>query len=414
MKIVQLHSENIKRIKAIDITPEDNVVVLSGKNGEGKTSVLDSIWLALQYRAASKGNPNPLRSGTDKGFVSLDLGDYIVTRKFTKDDSVLEIKTPDGSKISSPQKLLDGMIGDLSFDPWEFSRKNEDDQRQMIADVLYSISNGKIDLASFEAEYKDIFEKRTECKREQKRLTTLLTTIRPPTSSDPTEEISAIEITESISKSAERSSKIELLSQKRKNILEKLDKLKNEVILLEEELKSAELEYQSLSNIKMPAIDELKSSLIAIERTNQRAREVAEYRKIKEALCSFENEIEDFNGSLELIEIEKAEALESSSLPVKGLRITPEGVQVLNQENKLIPFCQASAAQRLRISLAIAMAANPKLRVIRIADGSLLDDESMNIVREMANDKDFQVWIEYASRNENDRMGVYIEDGRIA
>jgi len=129
MKIVQLHSENIKRIKAIDITPEDNVVVLSGKNGEGKTSVLDSIWLALQYRAASKGNPNPLRSGTDKGFVSLDLGDYIVTRKFTKDDSVLEIKTPDGSKISSPQKLLDGMIGDLSFDPWEFSRKNEDDQR---------------------------------------------------------------------------------------------------------------------------------------------------------------------------------------------------------------------------------------------------------------------------------------------
>ena len=37
----------------------------------------------------------------------------------------------------------------------------------------------------------------------------------------------------------------------------------------------------------------------------------------------------------------------------------------------------------------------------------------MDIVREMAEDGDFQVWIEYASRNKDDRMGVYIEDGSV-
>ena len=92
MKIIQLHSENVKRIKAVDITPTENVIVLSGKNGEGKTSVLDSIWLALQYKAAKKGNPDPLRAGQTKGFVELDLGDYIVTRKFTPGGSTLEIR----------------------------------------------------------------------------------------------------------------------------------------------------------------------------------------------------------------------------------------------------------------------------------------------------------------------------------
>ena len=116
---------------------------------------------------------------------------------------------------------------------------------------------------------------------------------------------------------------------------------------------------------------------------------------------------------MELIGINKAEALEASPLPVKNLRITEDGIRVINDEGHEVPFCQASAAQQLRISLAIAMAANPTLRVIRIADGSLLDDESMSIVNEMATDEDFQVWIEYASRNEQDRIGVYIEDGSV-
>jgi len=60
------------------------------------------------------------------------------------------------------------------------------------------------------------------------------------------------------------------------------------------------------------------------------------------------------------------------------------------------------------------MASNPTLRVIRITDGSLLDDESMAVINSMAVDSDFQIWIEYASRNSEDRMGVYIEDGRVA
>ena len=59
------------------------------------------------------------------------------------------------------------------------------------------------------------------------------------------------------------------------------------------------------------------------------------------------------------------------------------------------------------------MASNPKLRVLRVADGSLLDDESMQIIRDLTETKDYQIWIEYASRNSDDKMGVYIEDGEV-
>jgi recombinational DNA repair ATPase RecF len=47
MKIIELQAENVKRLRAVTITPEGNIVEISGRNGQGKTSVLDAIWWAV-------------------------------------------------------------------------------------------------------------------------------------------------------------------------------------------------------------------------------------------------------------------------------------------------------------------------------------------------------------------------------
>ena len=47
MKIVSLEAENYKRLKAVEITPDGNMVVIGGRNAQGKSSVLDAIWAAL-------------------------------------------------------------------------------------------------------------------------------------------------------------------------------------------------------------------------------------------------------------------------------------------------------------------------------------------------------------------------------
>lgn len=44
VKINSLELENIKRIKAVKLVPSANgLTILGGKNGQGKTSVLDAI-----------------------------------------------------------------------------------------------------------------------------------------------------------------------------------------------------------------------------------------------------------------------------------------------------------------------------------------------------------------------------------
>lgn len=42
MKIISLIAENVKRLVAVEIKPDGNMVVISGKNGAGKTSAADA------------------------------------------------------------------------------------------------------------------------------------------------------------------------------------------------------------------------------------------------------------------------------------------------------------------------------------------------------------------------------------
>ena len=44
MKIVQLTAENVKRLTAVSIAPDGNLVQITGRNGQGKASVLDAIF----------------------------------------------------------------------------------------------------------------------------------------------------------------------------------------------------------------------------------------------------------------------------------------------------------------------------------------------------------------------------------
>jgi hypothetical protein len=91
---------------------------------------------------------------------------------------------------------------------------------------------------------------------------------------------------------------------------------------------------------------------------------------------------------------------------VPGLGFDDDGVTYNG-----VPFSQCSSAEQLRVSLGVAMALNPRIRVLRITDGSLLDAENLAVIEEMADLQDFQVWIERVA--EDGEVGVVIEDGAV-
>src|SRR5258707_8601466 len=131
MKILLLEAENIKRLHAVEIAPTGDIVEISGKNTNGKTSVLDAIWWALAGTATVQAEP--IRRGAQTARIRLDLGELIVTRSFKRKDggeftTKLQVENAEGASFNSPQKMLDALVAVLTFDPIEFTRMKPREQ----------------------------------------------------------------------------------------------------------------------------------------------------------------------------------------------------------------------------------------------------------------------------------------------
>ena len=79
---------------------------------------------------------------------------------------------------------------------------------------------------------------------------------------------------------------------------------------------------------------------------------------------------------------------------LSGLEIREEGLF-----HNDLPLSQASGMRQLLLSTRIAMAANPKLKVICIDEGDRLDQEAVEKLESLARAAGYQVWM----------TGVYVE-----
>ena len=123
LRIVGLRVSNFKRVVAVALTPDGRSVVVGGRNAQGKSSLLDAIADALGGARRGSHTDLPLRTGSVKGEVRVDLGELVVTRSWTPTSDKLVVESPPGSPVKSPQAVLDRLVGDLSFDPLAFSRE---------------------------------------------------------------------------------------------------------------------------------------------------------------------------------------------------------------------------------------------------------------------------------------------------
>jgi len=395
MKIIKLSAENIKRLRAVEITPDGNIVTVTGKNAAGKTSVLDAIWLALGGGAASRETVRPIRDGEDHASVTLDLGDLTVVRTWTGDKTALTVKSADGAKYPSPQAVLDALVGRLSFDPLEFTRLSTRDQVSALLDLV----NLDVDLDALARQRQTAYDDRTEIGRQGKALGEIGKPLPAPA-----EEVSASVLIAQIrdaqslaaSQAAERDAAEVAKAQ--------VDSLRSDLAKWEAVL--TERVTKVKGHQAAPDVAALETDLLAVEETNRAVRHNAEIAKAAARKADLLSKYATLTGKITTLDKTKADALAAATFPVPGLGFDDDGVTFEG-----IPFSQASSAEQIRVSLAMAMSLNPKLRVIRILDGSLLDAENLALIADMATQQDYQVWIERVG--DASSVGVVIEDGAV-
>jgi DNA repair exonuclease SbcCD ATPase subunit len=437
MKIIKFQAENFKRLRAVEITPDGNTVVISGRNEQGKSSILDAIWTALGGADAQKGLKEPIRRGEETARVKIELDDIIITRTWTKAGTYLKVENKEGATFSSPQSVLDRLIGQLTFDPLAFVSMAEKAQR----DTLLKLVDLGIDLNDWQKKYQKIYDDRRDVNRDVERLEhehEALAKVPAGTASIPLEEIDPGEIVREMSASQNRvienqGKRTELGTMKDTlaymiRIRDGMEKDKADIMaqivelqkkyegtiseqraqgeLVEEQQKKIFAMSEEVAALTDPDLTGFEERIEQANKTNILVRQIKARGAKGEELKTAAVKSDTMTQALELLQKQKDDAIKTAVFPVPNLGFTDTGVTY-----KGIPFSQASDEERLVVSAGIAMALNPRLKILRVNNGSLLDSSHLKLLSDMVKEKDYQLWIEVV--DETGKVGVFIEDGQV-
>jgi DNA repair exonuclease SbcCD ATPase subunit len=462
LHIIGLEVENLKRIISVRIKPKSNVVVISGKNGQGKSSTLDAIWWAL----AGKGNISsvPIRKGQNEATIKLDLGEIVVTRKFRRDldgetTTGVVVSAKNGARFPSPQDMLNELLGKLCMDPNQFARMGStpEGKRQQLKQLQVFVEG--YDFDGQDRLNKTDYERRADVNKLRDQSQAAAELVSVPEEA-PDEEVDEAALVAELEEAGKKNQINERRRQGRvaaelglKQQCERLEKINPEmegmvaeiqancdenVRILEEQIKRArEMAAIKISETRQIAerehaavtteiqriekqFDEaddipadtdtaaIRDNIAKAKRLNEMARRKAERERHIKVRDQYAAESDSLTARMNARQAAKRAAIAASKLPVPGLDFGVDEI-LLNG----LPFDQASDAERLRTSIAIGIAQNPKLRVMRIREGSLLDSEGMKIVEEMAAEGRMQIWLEKVSDGNADGMSIVIEEGRV-
>lgn len=423
--IAALAVENVKRIQAVQLSPNGKSVMVKGRNAQGKSSLIDAIAYALG--GAKLCPAAPIRKGQETASAEVQLDNGLkILRTWTQAGTYLKVTTAEGAEVKSPQKVLDELAGTLTFDPLAFSRKTPAEQRAELLDLI-----GLTDqLKKIEAEEAKVYGGRRDWGRERDRLKGAADEAASKLPAGPKPApIDTADLTKTIgdamrlrtereqaegaaqNKSTRASTRAVSLGQRAVELRKQLEIVQADFKAAKAEADAAAAELVNLqakhAAEPLPDAAAMSAKVQEAETVNATIRQFNAVAALKKEAAEADAQYKAHTKALDNLGSQKTELLTSAKMPIPGIGFDVSGVLYRD-----IPLAQCSAAEQLRISTSVAMAANPHLRVLFIRDASLLDEDGLAAVWEASNVGGYQLFIERVGTG-TEPGAVVIEDGAV-
>lgn len=375
IKINTFQVENVKRVKAVALKPSANgLTVIGGKNGQGKTSVLDAIAWALggdRYRPS-----NAEREGsTLPPHIKLELSNGLTVERSGK-NSALKVVDTTGNR--SGQQLLNEFVEQLAIDLPRFLRASNREK----ADTLLQVIGVGDQVRSLEVKEKEVYNRRhmigQEADRKRKYADEL-----PHYPAAPNEPVSASQLIRQQQDILARNGENQRKRMRANQIEHEYGRTAAHVSLLRSQLADAEKQLQQLEadlaiaqkdalDLQDESTDEIERSLQEIEQINIQVRANCDREKAEQDAAHYAQQYQDLTKELEEIRHDKYALLDSAKLPLPGLSVE-DGELTYNGKK----WDCMSGADQLIAATAIVRAINPKCGFVLLDKLEQLDADTL-------------------------------------
>ncbi len=400
IKINRLEIENVKRVKAVKLSPAPNgLTVIGGNNNQGKTSVLDAIAWALggekfrPSKAQRDGSviPPALHIVMDNGLV--------VERKGK--NSALKVTDPNGKK--GGQQLLNEFVEELALNLPKFMEASGREK----ARILLQVIGAEQRLEELERQEVSQYNERLSIGRiaDQKEKYAKEQPFYPGVPKDLLSPSDLIrqqqEILARNGENQRKRQRLHEIEQEYQTVTEELKKLLKRQSGLESDLKIARMDTKGLVD---QSTAELEASISNMEEINRKIRANLDKEKAEEDAKEYRRQYDTLTSAIEKTRRQKRDLLNHAALPLPELGV--EDGELVYQGQK---WDNLSGSDRLKVATAIIRKLNPNCGFVLLDKLEQMDRDTLEA---------FGAWLEseglqaIATRvSLGDECSIIIEDG---
>lgn len=362
--ITSLEAENVKRIKAVALTPAPTgLTLVGGNNNQGKTSVLDALAWAL---GGDRFRPDAaVRDGAmAPAHLKVTLSNGVIVERKGK-NSALTVTDPTGRR--SGQQLLNAFIEPLALDLPRFMEASDREK----ADILLKIIGIGTELHTRDLEIKSLYDKRTftgQLAQQKKHFAEEL--IYYPDA--PEEPVSASDLIrqqqEILARNGENQRKRqqveELARQKRQSaedyerICAQIEELTSKRDALDLHRRSLEVQLntaqKTVAQLQDESTAELEASIQNIEETNQKVRANLEKARAEDEAARYASDYDKLTEAITQKRADRLALLNGADLPLPELSVEDGALTYKGKH-----WRDMSGSDQLRVATAIIRRLNP-------------------------------------------------------
>lgn len=416
VKITALEAENVKRIKAVALTPAPTgLTLVGGNNNQGKTSVLDALAWAL---GGDRFRPDAAQrdGAVAPAHLKVTLSNGVIVERKGKNAS-LTVTDPTGRR--SGQQLLNAFVEPLALDLPRFMDASDKEK----ADILLRIIGIGAELHTRDLEIKGLYDKRTftgQLAAQKKHFAEELVSY-PEAPDEPVSASDLIRQQQDILARNGENQRLRAqyaeLEQQVQQCVDELKRTRERIATLQQLADELDAKHTKLFNQRETArktvsqlqdesTAELEASIRDVEETNRKVRANLEKSRAEDEAAQYASEYDRLTESIQQKRAERMALLNGADLPLPGLSVE-DGVLTYKGKH----WRDMSGSDQLRVAAAIVRRLNPDCGFVLL---DKLEQMDMTTLQE------FSAWLEaeglqaIATRvSTGSECQIIIEDGMV-